>query len=116
MKFFKALYIEPRFFQSGITIVVLFGFSYFVPFLFNFAQALVLILLTFLCVDLLIVFIGNSRLVGKRIVPDKFSNGDINIVNVEIESNYPIQISCAIIDELPEQYIEKNSFFKVKAP
>ena len=108
MKFFKALYIEPRFFQAGITIVVLFGFSYFVTFLFNFAQALILILLTFLCVDLLIVFIGNDRLIGKRIVPDKFSNGDTNIINVEIENNYPIKISCAIIDELPEQFQKRD--------
>ena len=62
MKFFKALYIEPRFFQAGIAIVILFGFSYFVPFLFNFSQALILVLLTFLFVDFLILFIGNSRL------------------------------------------------------
>ena len=108
MKFFKALYIEPRFFQAGIAIVILFGFSYFVPFLFNFSQALILVLLTFLFVDLLIVFIGNSRLDAKRIVPDKFSNGDTNTIKVEIENNYPIKISCSIIDELPEQFQKRD--------
>ena len=79
MNFFKALYLESRFFLAGITIVVLFGFSYFIPFLFNFAQILIIVLLTFLSVDLLILFIGKNKLKANRIVPDKFSNGDKNI-------------------------------------
>ena len=108
MNFFKALYLESRFFQAGIVIVVLFGFSYFVPFLFNFAQILILVLLTFLFVDLLILFIGSKKLNANRIVPDKFSNGDQNNIEIEIENNYTIKIYCSIIDELPEQFQKRD--------
>lgn len=108
MNFFKALYLESRFFQAGIVIVVLFGFSYFVPFLFNFAQILILVLLTFLFVDLIILFISSKKLNANRIVPDKFSNGDQNNIEIEIENNYTIKIYCSIIDELPEQFQKRD--------
>ncbi|MBT8260187.1 MAG: DUF58 domain-containing protein [Flavobacteriaceae bacterium] len=112
LNFFKALYLESRFFQVGILIVVLFGFSYFVPFLFNFAQMLILVLLSFLFIDLLILFIGKQKFLANRIVPDKLSNGDQNNIEIELENNYPIKTFCSIIDELPEQFQIRD--FKLK--
>lgn len=112
MNFFKEFYIEPRFFQVGIGIVVLFAFGYFYSGLFFIAQALLVVLITLLLIDIAIVFIGKERLVGYRNVPDKFSNGDVNVIEVELDNNYPIQINCAIIDELPEQFQKRD--FKIK--
>lgn len=113
MNFFKALYIEQRFFQLGAIIVVLFGFSYFAPILFGIGQIAILVLVTFLTIDILIIFIGKSRLFARRTVPDKFSNGDENRINVNIENNYPITIYCDIIDELPEQFQKRD--FKLQS-
>lgn len=112
MNFFKEFYIEPRFFQVGIGIVVLFAFGYFYSGLFFIAQALLVVLITLLLIDIAIVFIGKERLVVYRNVPDKFSNGDVNVIEVELDNNYPIQINCAIIDELPEQFQKRD--FKIK--
>lgn len=113
MKFFKQLYIEQRFFQLGAIIVVLFGFSYFAPILFGIGQIAILVLVTFLTIDILIIFIGKSRLIARRTVPDKFSNGDENRINVNIENNYPITIYFDIIDELPEQFQKRD--FKLQS-
>jgi uncharacterized protein (DUF58 family) len=104
MKFLKPFYIQHRFFYAGTGIVVLFGLSYFVPILFNIAQLSLLVLLLFFFLDFLIVFLGRNRIEGKRILPEKFSNGDPNTITIELKNNYPILINIDIIDEIPEQF------------
>lgn len=112
MKFFKPFYIQPRFFYTGIAIVLLFGLSYFIPILFNIAQLLILALTLLLFLDFLIIFIGKNKIEATRILPDKFSNGDNNTIGLNIHNNYPILISLEIIDEIPEQFQVRD--FKIK--
>lgn len=112
MKFLKPFYIEPRFFQAALGIIFLFGFSYFVPVLFAIAQICLLLLCVFFLVDFLIVFIGKHKIKGQRIVPDKFSNGDQNQIEITIDNRYPFKAFLTIIDEIPEQFQERN--FKIK--
>lgn len=112
MKLFKPFYIQPRFFYAGIGIVILFGLSYFVPVFFNIAQLSILILLVFFLFDILIVFIGKNKVEAKRIVPDKFSNGDINQIDIHVSNHYNININTEIIDEIPEQFQVRD--FKLK--
>ncbi|MGE5943038.1 MAG: DUF58 domain-containing protein, partial [Flavobacteriales bacterium] len=112
MKFLKPFYIQPRFFYVGIGIVVLFGLSYFAPVLFNIAQ-LSLVLLAFLfVVDFLIIFLGKNKILAARTLPDKFSNGDENGIQLYIDNNYPFSIYLEIIDEIPEQFQVRD--FKLK--
>ncbi|MFD1615209.1 DUF58 domain-containing protein [Gelatiniphilus marinus] len=112
MKFFKPFYIQPRFFYTGIGIVVLFGLSYFVPLLFNIAQLSILVLTFLFAIDFLIVFIGKNKIKARRILPDKFSNGDKNTIDLNINNNYPFAIHLEIIDEIPEQFQVRD--FKIK--
>ena len=104
MKFLKPFYIQPTFFFACSGIIVLFGVSYFVPFLFGVAQLLLLILLVCLLLDFLFVFLGSKRIVGERIVPEKFSNGDENTIQITIENNYFFKVYCEAIDETPFQF------------
>ena len=112
MKLFKPFYIQPRFFYTGIGIVVLFGLSYFVPLLFNIAQLSILVLVLLFALDFLIVFIGKNKIEARRILPDKFSNGDKNAIDLSIKNNYPFSIHLEIIDEIPEQFQVRD--FKIK--
>ncbi|WP_163514515.1 DUF58 domain-containing protein [Gelidibacter japonicus] len=104
MKLFKPFYIQPRFFYSGLVIVTLFVFSYFVPVLFGIAQLCILVVLLLFFIDVLIVFFGKNKIMGYRILPDKFSNGDNNQVEISIENHYPFAIDLTIIDEIPFQF------------
>ncbi|WP_396603302.1 DUF58 domain-containing protein [Algibacter sp. R77976] len=112
MKFFKPFYIQPRFFYAGIGIVVLFALSYFIPVLFNVAQLSILVLILLFILDFLIVFIGKNKIEATRILPDKFSNGDKNQIEIKITNKYPILISVEVIDEVPEQFQIRD--FKIK--
>ena len=112
MKLFKPFYIQPRFFYVGIGIVTLFSLSYFVPLLFNIAQVSILVLIILFSLDFLMVFIGKNKIEANRILPDKFSNGDKNKVELQIKNNYPILAFLEIIDEIPEQFQVRD--FKIK--
>lgn len=112
MKLFKPFYIQPRFFYAGIGIVVLFALSYFIPVLFNIAQISILVLILLFFLDFLIVFIGKNKIEATRIVPDKFSNGDKNQIELNITNNYGILIHIEVIDEVPEQFQIRD--FKIK--
>ncbi len=107
----KPVYIQPRFFYAGIGIVALFILGYFMPLLFSIAKVLLLVLF-FLCViDILLIFIGNHKIKAKRLLPDKFSNGDTNTVQLSIQNNYPFVVNLEIIDEIPEQFQKRD--FKI---
>ena len=112
MNFFKPFYIQPRFFYTGIGIVVLFGLSYFIPLLFNIAQLSLWVLGLLFVIDFLIIFTGKHKIEASRILPDKFSNGDNNLIRLNIQNNYPILVNLEIIDEIPEQFQKRD--FKLK--
>jgi len=112
LKFFKPFYIQPRFFYTGIAIVVLFALSYFIPSLFIVAQLSIFVLILLFILDFLIVFSGKNKIEATRILPDKFSNGDKNNIKLSISNNYPISIYLEIIDEIPEQFQVRD--FKIK--
>jgi len=113
VKLFKSFYIQPRFFYGGITIVVLFILSYFLPVIFRIAQISIVVVLALFIVDFLIVFLGRQQIVAQRVLPDRFSNGDQNSTEIKIQNHYPIVIYCVIIDEIPEQFQIRN--FELKA-
>jgi len=113
LKFFKPFYIQPRFFYGGIAIIVLFILSYFAPVFFNMAQILIVVLLVLTFVDFVMVFTGKHRIQAERELPERFSNGDQNIVEINIQNNYPFTIYNSIIDEIPEQFQVRNFELKL---
>ena len=114
MKFFKPFYIQPRFFYSGVFIIALFVFSYFIPVLFGVAQLSILVVVLLFLVDVIIVFLGKDKIVGQRTLPDKFSNGDDNQVDINIENNYPFMVYLTVIDEVPFQFQVRDFNLKLK--
>ncbi len=76
------------------------------------AQLSILVLILLFILDFLIVFIGKNKIEATRILPDKFSNGDKNQIEIKITNKYPILISVEVIDEVPEQFQIRD--FKIK--
>lgn len=108
MKLFKSFYIQPRFFYSGLFIIALFVFSYFIPVLFAVAQLTILVLLVLFFIDCSILFFGKNKIQGHRLLPDKFSNGDDNQVKITIDNNFGFMVNLTIIDEVPVQFQMRN--------
>ncbi len=112
MKKIKQLYINNFFFYALIGIGTLFCVAFIFPFLFTAARYLFLVLITFLILDVIILFIAKNGLSATRITPEKLSNGDQNSINVSVENYYTFPILVKIIDEIPVQFQIRN--FQIK--
>lgn len=104
MNFIKSLYLSERFYISIINIIVLALLGHFVPLLFPIAKISLLLFFALVAVDSLMLYRSKRGISGKRICPEKLSNGDENTIGIHIENNYPFTINIKAIDEVPHQF------------
>ncbi|MBT8288040.1 MAG: DUF58 domain-containing protein [Bacteroidia bacterium] len=98
------LYIRNRFFYACLVVIILFVMSFVFPRLFNIVKLLLLVVFTFTMLDALILFTTKRGLKASRQLPEKFSNGDQNAVQLNLENFYTFLVFVRIIDEIPEQF------------
>lgn len=85
-------------------IIGLFVCAFFFPILYNAGWLAVLILITFLALDLLILYVARTGIKATRDTPEKLSNGDLNPISISIKNNYTFPVLVKIIDEIPFQF------------
>lgn len=108
MKLIKKLYINNFFFYVLLSIIALFAFAFMFPALYQATWYLFLIVMTFLVLDIMILFWARTGIEATRITPEKLSNGDENPINVSIKNYYSFKIAAKIIDEIPFQFQVRN--------
>lgn len=85
-------------------VIGLFICAFIFPNLYNAVWFVLLILLTFVGLDILILYVTQTGIEAERTVPEKLSNGDLNPVNIQIKNHYTFLVSVKIIDEIPFQF------------
>jgi uncharacterized protein (DUF58 family) len=84
--------------------MVLFVLSFIFPRGFAIVKLLVLLLVILTVLDTIILFAAKNGVKGTRVLPEKFSNGDENPVNLLIHNYYTFNVHATIIDEVPKQF------------
>ncbi len=107
-RFYKSLFFSRRFYWAFVAIIFLFVFSYGLPFLFTIAQILLLFLFVVTILDYIVLFSRRDPVTVRREMSDRLSNGDINPVQLAVKNQYPFPVRLRIIDELPDQFQERN--------
>ncbi len=115
INFLKSLYLTPRFFYAMATFSVLFLFSYWWQWMYGFIWILVLGFGILILFELSMVY-RKSGLGGERILPEKFSNSDLNTVSILFENNHSFNIHISIIDELPIQFQKRDFLREIQIP
>ncbi len=105
---FRQLYLTPWFFWSigAVTLLLLLGFS--VPILFPVGQVALVVLVVLFLADIILLFRVRQGVTGDRVCPERLSNGDENILTVDLKNHYSFPVHGQIIDELPYQFQERN--------
>lgn len=104
MKRLKPFYLQNRFFYASIGISVLFVLSFIFPWLFTIVKLILLMFITLAVLDAILLFAAKKGVLGQRILPEKFSNGDENPVCITIQNFYTFKVFITIIDEIPKQF------------
>ncbi|MBL4744835.1 MAG: DUF58 domain-containing protein [Flavobacteriaceae bacterium] len=108
MKFIRSIYIHGQFFWYMAGIVALFLLSFWFPVFYSIAWSVVLLLLVIFFTDIWFLYRTKNGLKGSRILSEKFSNSDENIIPIRIQNRYSFKISIKVIDELPEQFQKRD--------
>ena len=105
IKFLKKIYTQFRLYAISSGIIVLFVFGQFFDSLFLVAKILLLFFVLLLIFDAVLLFFTKRQLVLlRRILPEKFSNGDENKVVIYITNNHFFKLQVELIDEIPVQF------------
>ena len=102
-RLYLSLFFGKRFYRLLASIILLFIFSYGLPFLFEIGRILLMLFLLLCLLDWLILFLNRKSVTVQRNVPDRLSNGDENHIQLIIKNAYPFRVLLQLIDELPEQ-------------
>lgn len=89
-------------------IVATFVLSFFFPIFYNLAWAFLIIAISFLVMDIIILFAATTGIESTRIIAEKLSNGDENPISVAIRNYYTFAVYAKIIDEIPFQFQVRN--------
>ncbi len=110
--FFNSIFFHPNFYKiwAGITLIIFIG--YWIPFLYVVGKYLFLFFVILTLLDFLYLWRGGTIL-ANRILPEKMSNGDENIIKLHLKSLYYFPVDLVLIDELPVQFQKRDFLIKV---
>ncbi len=113
-KFWRSLFLNQRFFAGLAMLVVLMIFGQYYQPVFIFTQLLFALFSTLIVIDLILLYHKGSKnkISGKRQLPERFSNGDLNKVHISLSNHHGYKIKVKVIDELPTQF-QKRDFLEV---
>jgi uncharacterized protein (DUF58 family) len=103
------LYLKNRLFLVLLGNILLLVAAFPMPFLLPTAKVAVYVTIGFTLLDIFLLYVPTQRIVGKRLIGEKLSNGDENIIRIELKNQYNFPVFLKIIDELPEQ-MQKRDF------
>ncbi len=106
-KILKSLYLTERFFTIIAVLSVLFLLSYWYPGLYGIIWILILGLLVLVIAEFSMLY-SKEGIKASRILPERFSNSDVNYVFIKLKSTYDFKITVHLIDELPVQFQKRD--------
>jgi len=109
---FSGLYLANRFYFALGICILFFIVSYFLPGLFAIAKGAFYLFLVFTLADFIFLFLLGKSPLAKRLVAERFSNGDENKVTLMVTNRMNFEVGMWIIDELPEQFQKRDLVLK----
>jgi uncharacterized protein (DUF58 family) len=115
-RFIRPLFIGRTVYLLLSVVVALSVVAFFFP-VFDPIPRLVLFLTGILFLfDYLLLFAGGDKLEGKRVTPERLSNGDENPLSIHLKNKYPFPVVTSSIDEIPFQFQVRNLLFRTAIP
>lgn len=104
MKKIKQIFTTKRLYLAIIAIILLFIAGFYFEFIWVISKIALLSLGLLLFMDIYLLFFTKDKILISRELPNKFSNGDDNIIEIHVKNQYRFPVSLKIIDEIPVQF------------
>ncbi len=97
-----------------ISLALLFAISFAFPFLFALCKVVLYLVFLLVGLDVLLLFSKKEGVTSQRILPERFSNGDENEVELIFRNDFNFPIQATVLEEFPLQLQMRNHDFKLK--
>ncbi len=112
MKFFAKyigdLFIPVRFYLVTGICILLFVVSFYYPPLLVVPKVMWYLIMALTAIDYTFLFFIGGNPTAKRIMGERFSNGDDNKIALQVTNNKPFETAIEMIDELPVQFQKRD--------
>ena len=98
------IYFTSRTYAVMAALVLMYLLGFIHIYFYHLANILLLLFLLVFIGDVFILFRNKNGILTKRITGAKLSNGDENIISIQLENQYGFKAHITIIDELPVQF------------
>jgi uncharacterized protein (DUF58 family) len=105
---YRSLFFGKWFYRISAVLVFLFVLSYGIPALFPIAFFGMFVFVLLLVLDFGILFVKRNPATLNRILPERLSNGDENLLQWQVENHYAFRVRFELIDEFPEPWQVRN--------
>ena len=103
-QFYKSLFFGRLFYFTLTAFVLLFIISYWMPFVFFLTQVFLIVFFLVVTADGILLYAGRNAVTSHRILPERLSNGEENILYWRVANQYSFGIFFSMVDEFPEEW------------
>jgi uncharacterized protein (DUF58 family) len=112
-KYIHALFVTTRFYILLGICVGLYLLAFVIPVLYSIVNIFFVLVCALILFDYVFLFNKSLPLYAVRTLSNRLSNGEENLVTIEVKNNCNFWLHLTVIDELPAQLQERN--FELKA-
>ena len=112
--FFKNTWFSTRFFWISSSVIILFAFSFVVPFLFWIGLLIAFAIIIVSLIDVFLLYYYTLPFICERKTSKLLSNGDDNNIELILKNLTTLALTVDIYDELPWQLQKRDFHFKAK--
>lgn len=110
----KPLYLNSRLFYLLGGVGIAYIWAFFFPVMLWVSHSLLILLCAISIIDGILLFSSKKPISAQRILPEKLSNGDENIIKLELKNHLSFGIKVKIIDEIPVQFQKRDFVISAK--
>jgi uncharacterized protein (DUF58 family) len=110
----KDIFLNTRLFYAIGFVSLVLLLSYFFTFLLPIGKLLLIALIIVVITDIILLFNVAKGILANRLLADRLSNGDENLIKLIIDNRYNFNTSLTIIDEVPFQFQNRDLKFNIK--
>lgn len=114
IRFYRSLYLSPLAPWLLAGVVALWVLAFFIPAFTLLAKGALLALLLAAAVDMLMLYQVPDGVQASRSMAERFSNGDPNPVQLQVENRYPFPVRLTLWDEVPEQFQLRDASYALQ--
>ena len=104
----RKIYLHTGFFIWLLCLMGLYTLSFFWVRLTPIAQGALYVFALVSFLDFLLVFTTKKGIEAQRVLPERLSNSDENLIEVHIKSLYPFPMYMQLVDEIPFQFQKRD--------